>query len=147
MENKRACAQYACLALNRPPSVSIFNRHLAILATCPNAPGPVALLETMRESQNMTPSSEAPSNLSTQPRRVHLLTLAAELPLQILSLARSLDRGDQRIANFDIAQRSEASIPPAQPIPAFFSSAGRPTTKPESCHSRRPSLHSRAAMA
>jgi hypothetical protein len=31
--------------------------------------------------------------------------------LQILPLAISLDRGDQRMANVDIAQRSEASIP------------------------------------
>ena len=147
MENKRACAQYACLALNRPSSISFFNRHLAILATCPYPPRPVALLEAVRGSQNMIPFPEAPSNLSIQPGVYPFYSCFPLSCLQILSFALSLDCGDQRIVKFDIAQRYQKPVSPAQPTLAFFSSGGRSTTKPVSRRSRRTSSHSRAAMA
>lgn len=39
------------------------------------------------------------------PERVHFLTLPIEVRLQILSLALSVDCGDERIANLDISQK------------------------------------------
>jgi hypothetical protein len=54
---------------------------------------------------DMISTPETHPNLAGQPGCVQLLTLPAELRLQILSFALSLDCGDQGIASFDIARR------------------------------------------
>jgi hypothetical protein len=54
--------------------------------------------------------TETHLNLSVLPQRVDLLMVPAELRLQILSFALSIDCGDERIASLDIARKARKAV-------------------------------------